>query len=1437
MPLPALTITNSVAPAVTSSCKIRRCSESRSKSIGSFRNIQDVKSLVPENLYRAIYDDIPDGLDVGSLITIDATQNKHYLNHAAFGHAYDSVLELSLNLRRFAEQNPDVFYDQACLPLINNTYKVLEEFFKTKQVVLVPNCTFGLRSILEHLTREKGHKTIATLQPIYGATEKLLESYRIQGDLDRVLNISPGHGKNRALLEEDPQVIVEALEDAYALQEFTVLFCDQVASQSGRVLPLEAVTRFCHDNHVVLVVDGTQSCQLFFGNQKAVLDKVDFFVMSTHKWWGNVKTCGLIRYKSLNSTPHPPAISFGWEPLKAGKTSVDMVKARFQWQGMLDSYISYICLARAVKIFAKYGEAQMMHSSATLERGIMEGLRLVPLMPRTYNPRVINIIEMNSSQLETLGECNRIQNVLQDYGIFVSIKKMGKSCNDCVNLNIDNCKESCCSRPENETCLKPRPQFYMRISCWSYVKQESFNALNQVLNNNLDVSCCTTQAIKHQFLFMQDLYERLFSVLKTRAFFIRAERLRHHLIFYFAHTAVFFINKLVVSGYLDITKRIDPKLESVMSVGVDEMSWDDLLEDNYEWTSMGPEEQLNYLEMIMQYRERVRQIVLSLLDSKPVSHPIQPNSLHWLILMGIEHEKIHLETSAVIISQVPVELIEKQHNFNFPTYYSQKAYKEVNCPADAPSNTLIRIPGGRVQLGRDHHDQNIYAWDNEFGSEKKDLKPFTASQMLVSNAEYLEFVEAGGYTEQGKEWWSEEGWRYVEDMKVAGPRFWVGTTHYRMLLEVIPMPWDFPVEVNNLEAEAFCRWKSAHIGKSLRLMSHEESVHMRNIATRQTVNANLNKFASPTPVNLHGGLIGGRRVYDISGNVWRHSVSVLTTMEGFKTDPFYNDFTLPTIDGFHNHILGGSWISLGNCYNVNARYGFRRHFYQYAGIRYVCSQNDYHDRVMKIFDEKSVGQQMSEHFTDFTDTTLLTKKPISNWPRQFGQLAAEMINQDGMAGKIKVLVAHGGVGRATLELLRNCQDIAIDHTDTSANSLQVLGHLLEHGRVQWYQQLEGNLMELLEYHLPGGETRDLLLTDPGNTVAYWQADYKNLRPQLDSYQVIVADFRYTNSAPELRHLTSKLIPGGLLLLGTIDDVTGPCLGPLHSLVVLERLYTPVKYDGALLETYAHIYKETRNKHQYSISHFSAWRRNDVENVEMTAKEKDLLVHYSTSTTEYYLDKSILTSYDQFHFGDGLLGVRNFPLRMAEVCVDFSHKYGRGMNSALDAGCGPGRTALELCARFKNVEAYDYSQGFVDMLIEKRDAMGLTNLKAYQGDSHDQSNLTDQRFDLIFGCNLIDRLHTPIEWIRQSKEMLNEGGLLVIASPYTWRPEYTPVDQWIGGFLKDAENHFTVEGLKAAILPELILLEELKVPFVIPDADGTFQYTYSNVTVFGAPRKA
>ena len=78
-----------------------------------------------------------------------------------------------------------------------------------------------------------------------------------------------------------------------------------------------------------------------------------------------------------------------------------------------------------------------------------------------------------------------------------------------------------------------------------------------------------------------------------------------------------------------------------------------------------------------------------------------------------------------------------------------------------------------------------------------------------------------------------------------------------------------------------------------------------------------------------------------------------------------------------------------------------------------------------------------------------------------------------------------------------------------------------------------------------------------------------------------------------------------------------------------------------------------------------------------------------------------------------------------------------------------------------MKAYDYSQGFVDNMLSKAGEKGLANLTACAGDSHKQKEIyPGEKFDLIFGCNLIDRLHTPQDWIQQSKVSLSIGHVIL-----------------------------------------------------------------------------
>ncbi len=83
--------------------------------------------------------------------------------------------------------------------------------------------------------------------------------------------------------------------------------------------------------------------------------------------------------------------------------------------------------------------------------------------------------------------------------------------------------------------------------------------------------------IRHYFHATYDIDEALLEMLRyDESFYCRADPLRHPLIFYFGHTATFYMNKLVLAKL--VQQRVNPAYESMFAVGVDEMSWDDLNE-------------------------------------------------------------------------------------------------------------------------------------------------------------------------------------------------------------------------------------------------------------------------------------------------------------------------------------------------------------------------------------------------------------------------------------------------------------------------------------------------------------------------------------------------------------------------------------------------------------------------------------------------------------------------------------------------------------------------------------------------------------------------------------------------------------------------------------------------------------------------------------------
>ena len=112
---------------------------------------------------------------------------------------------------------------------------------------------------------------------------------------------------------------------------------------------------------------------------------------------------------------------------------------------------------------------------------------------------------------------------------------------------------------------------------------------------------------------------------------------------------------------------------------------------------------------------------------------------------------------------------------------------------------------------------------------------------------------------------------------------------------------------------------------------------------------------------------------------------------------------------------------------------------QYAGIRYVCSENSYTSEVPIIYD-REIGKRVTEDFTNFTQKVPMVPKPIKNWPSVFGKIAAEQILnfQKTKEGKCKVFMAHAGTGRITIEIMKKCKNLEVHHSDITANLVQVL---------------------------------------------------------------------------------------------------------------------------------------------------------------------------------------------------------------------------------------------------------------------------------------------------------------------------------------------------------------------------------------------------------------
>ena len=614
------------------------------------------------------------------------------------------------------------------------------------------------------------------------------------------------------------------------------------------------------------------------------------------------------------------------------------------------------------------------------------------------------------------------------------------------------------------------------------------------------------------FLKTWEIDEICYKPLKNDdVFYKRGDPLRHIILFYYGHSAAFYINKFMIAKI--ITQRINPDFESIFAIGVDEMNWDDLNNAHYNWPP---------ISKVREYREKVKEVVINVIKTAPLSIPITWESPFWVVLMGCEHSRIHLETSSVLIRQLPIDHV-------VPNKFGHICDKQSE---DYPKNELLPVPGGEVKLGKPM-DHPYYGWDNEYGTKAETVQGFKATKFLVSNGEFNEFVKANGY--HTEKYWTEEGWQWKTYKKAEHPLFWIkdGDNYkLRLIDREIPMPWNWPVELNYLEAKAFCNWKAETTGKKIRMPTEAEYARLREFTnvpdleagpmTNEEIakhkmpgNINLEHFSSACPVDM----FKNGDFYDIIGNVWQWSETTIAGFDGFKVHPVYDDFTTPTIDGKHNIFSGGSFISTGNEATKHARYAFRRHFYQHAGFRYIESE-------APVVENARVYE---------TDPEVVVSCEF-NWGDKFNpdqkNFAKELLKKvlEVTKGKNikRVLDLNSDTGRLPFELAQHFEDITA--LDFSARFIRISIELQEQGSTRYMMKDEGDLVHLREVLL-----KDFNLEKNAKKILFMQADANNIKSLYTGYDLVVIPNLLEEIAyPDrlLKSIHERMNPGATLIIAS-----------------------------------------------------------------------------------------------------------------------------------------------------------------------------------------------------------------------------------------------------------------------------------------------------------------
>lgn len=266
--------------------------------------------------------------------------------------------------------------------------------------------------------------------------------------------------------------------------------------------------------------------------------------------------------------------------------------------------------------------------------------------------------------------------------------------------------------------------------------------------------------------------------------------------------------------------------------------------------------------------------------------------------MVVQHEQQHDETmlATLQLRQGPPVLTARQ------------------LPPGRPLDSdRVFVAGGEFVLGVDATDEP-FSLDNERPAHTVHLPAFWIGRVPVTNAQWGEFVAAGGYDQP--QWWSSAGWAHRQAADLQRPKFWSAHgTRVRFGVEEA-LPPDEPVQhVGYYEAEAFAAWSGARLPTEV---EWEKACAWDPVAGRRRRwpwgdaapgpdLANLDGVAlRPAPVGAYPASASAYGAEQLIGDVWEWTSSDFAPWPGF-TPMIYRQYSEPFFGPDYKVLRGGSW--------------------------------------------------------------------------------------------------------------------------------------------------------------------------------------------------------------------------------------------------------------------------------------------------------------------------------------------------------------------------------------------------------------------------------------------------------------------------------------------------------------------------------------------------